>query len=205
LKLVRYHNEEKEHYGVLAKSKVICLPRLAKRLNKKLPQLLEGFIASGAKSIETAEKLLENATENDVEHVTSAINEVTLLAPIASPPKIVCLGLNYQDHAAEQKAAIPNEPIIFIKPHTTIIGPGENIVKPSFVKKLDYEAELAIVIGRKAKKSPSFRGGITHLRIHSSERCFSARHPIQGQAVDQRKKLRHFRSNRTMHNHSKPA
>jgi acylpyruvate hydrolase len=159
LKLVRYHNEEKEHYGVLAKSKVICLPRLAKRLNKKLPQLLEGFIASGAKSIETAEKLLENATENDVEHVTSAINEVTLLAPIASPPKIVCLGLNYQDHAAEQKAAIPNEPIIFIKPHTTIIGPGENIVKPSFVKKLDYEAELAIVIGRKAKKVPVSEAG----------------------------------------------
>jgi len=123
-------------------------------LNNKLPQRLEGFIASGAKSIETAEKLLENAAENDVERVSSAINEVTLLAPIASPPKIVCLGLNYRDHVAEQNAAIPDEPIIFIKPHTTIIGTGENIVKPSFVKKLDYEAELAVVIARKAKKVP---------------------------------------------------
>ena len=154
MKLVRYRDEEKEHYGVLTKNKVICLPRLAKRLNNKLPQRLEGFIASGAKSIETAEKLLENAAENDVERVSSAINEVTLLAPIASPPKIICLGLNYRDHVAEQNAAIPDEPIIFIKPHTTIIGTGENIVKPSFVKKLDYEAELAVVIARKAKKVP---------------------------------------------------
>ena len=154
MKLVRYRDEEKEHYGILTKNKVICLPRLAKRLNKKLPQRLEGFIASGAKDIETAEKLLENAAENDVERVSSAINEVTLLAPIASPPKIVCLGLNYRDHVVEQNAAIPDEPIIFIKPHTTIIGTGENIVKPSFVKKLDYEAELAVVIARKAKKVP---------------------------------------------------
>jgi 2-keto-4-pentenoate hydratase/2-oxohepta-3-ene-1,7-dioic acid hydratase in catechol pathway len=152
LKLVRYRDEEKEHYGVLTKNKVICLPRLAKRLNKELPHFLEGFIASGARSIETAEKLLENAAENDVERVSSSINEVTLLAPIASPPKIICLGLNYRDHVVEQNAAIPDEPIIFIKPHTTIIGPHENIVKPSFVKKLDYEAELAIVIARKAKK-----------------------------------------------------
>jgi 2-keto-4-pentenoate hydratase/2-oxohepta-3-ene-1,7-dioic acid hydratase in catechol pathway len=154
LKFVRYRHKKREHYGVLTNNKVICLPRLAIRLNKKLPELLEGFITSGAKSIETAEKLLENAAENDVEHASSSINEVTLLAPIASPPKIVCLGLNYQDHAAEQNAAIPDEPIIFIKPHTTIIGPDENIVKPSSVKKLDYEAELAIVIGRKAKNIP---------------------------------------------------
>jgi 2-keto-4-pentenoate hydratase/2-oxohepta-3-ene-1,7-dioic acid hydratase in catechol pathway len=154
LKFVRYRDKEKEHYGVLTNNKVICLPRLAIRLNKKLPKLLEGFITLGAKSIETAEKLLEKATENDIEHASSPINEATLLAPIASPPKIVCLGLNYQDHATEQNIATPDEPIIFIKPHTTIIGPHENIVKPSSVKKLDYEAELAIVIGRKAKNIP---------------------------------------------------
>jgi 2-keto-4-pentenoate hydratase/2-oxohepta-3-ene-1,7-dioic acid hydratase in catechol pathway len=79
---------------------------------------------------------------------------VTLLAPIVSPPKIVCLGLNYRDHAAEQNVAVPDEPIIFIKPHTTIIGPNENIIKPSFVKQLDYEAELAVLMGRKAKNVP---------------------------------------------------
>lgn len=122
-------------------------------MNEELPELLEDFITLGAKSVETAEKLLEKATENDIKHA-SLVNEVTLLAPIASPPKIVCLGLNYRDHAAEQNAPIPDEPIIFIKPHTTIIGPNENVVKPSFVKQLDYEAELAVVMGRKGKNVP---------------------------------------------------
>jgi acylpyruvate hydrolase len=154
LKLVCYRHGEGEHYGVLINNKVICLLRLAKRLNTELPELLEEFIALGARGIETVEKLLGKATENDVKHASSPVNEVTLLATIASPPKIVCLGLNYRDHAAEQKATIPDEPVIFIKPHTTVIGPNESIVKPSFVKKLDYEAELAIVMGRKAKNVP---------------------------------------------------
>ncbi|MEM2567692.1 MAG: fumarylacetoacetate hydrolase family protein, partial [Candidatus Bathyarchaeia archaeon] len=82
------------------------------------------------------------------------VNGIRLLAPIARPPKIICLGLNYRDHAAEQNAQIPDEPIIFLKPNTTIIGPNENIVKPKFIKELDYEAELAIVIGRKGKNVP---------------------------------------------------
>jgi 2-keto-4-pentenoate hydratase/2-oxohepta-3-ene-1,7-dioic acid hydratase in catechol pathway len=120
-------------------------------MNEKLPEHLQDFIAFGTKSIEDAEKLLKNANENEVRNVSLKVNEITPLAPIAFPPKIVCLGLNYRAHAAEQGRDIPDEPIIFIKPHTTIIGPNENIIKPSFVKQLDYEAELAIVIGRKAK------------------------------------------------------
>jgi len=154
LKLVRYHGEEREHYGVLINNKITCMPRLAKHLNKELPELLEEFIALGAKGVKTAERLFEKATEPDIKHTSSLVNEVTLLAPVTAPPKIVCLGLNYRDHAEEQNAAIPDEPIIFIKPHTTIIGPNENIVKPSFVKQLDYEAELAVLIGRKAKNVP---------------------------------------------------
>ena len=151
MKLVRYHKEERENYGVLTNNKVICLPSLAKRLNSQLPELFKEFITLGAKGVAVVERLLEKATEDNIEHASSLANEITLLAPIAFPPKIVCLGLNYRDHISEQNAATPDEPVIFIKPHTTIIGPNENIVKPSFVKKLDYEAELAIVIGRKGK------------------------------------------------------
>jgi 2-keto-4-pentenoate hydratase/2-oxohepta-3-ene-1,7-dioic acid hydratase in catechol pathway len=150
VRLARYLDEMRENYGVLTSDKITCLPRLAKRLDTQLPELFRDFIASGIGS-ETAEKQFSEATKEDVESVSRPINEVTLLSPIDFPPKIVCLGLNYRDHAAEQNAAIPNEPVIFMKPHTAIIGPNENIVKPSFVKKLDYEAELAIVMGRKAK------------------------------------------------------
>ena len=154
LKLVRYHKEERENYGVLMDNKVVCLPRLAKRLNSQLPELLREFITLGLRGVESADRLLDKALENEIEQASLLVNEVTLLAPIAFPPKIVCLGLNYRDHISEQNAAVPDEPIIFIKPHTTIIGPNENIVKPSFVEKLDYEAELAVVMGRKVKNVP---------------------------------------------------
>jgi 2-keto-4-pentenoate hydratase/2-oxohepta-3-ene-1,7-dioic acid hydratase in catechol pathway len=73
------------------------------------------------------------------------------LSPIPFPPKIICLGLNYFDHAAETKSDIPDEPIIFMKPHTAITGPNQAVIKPQFVKELDYEGELCIVVGKTAK------------------------------------------------------
>ncbi len=77
--------------------------------------------------------------------------EMRLLAPIASPPKILCLGLNYVTHVTETNMERPDEPVIFMKPHTAIAGPDEKIIKRPFVKQLDYEGELAIVIGKTAK------------------------------------------------------
>lgn len=122
-------------------------------MNRQLPEALEEFIAQEEKCVQTAEKMIKNASKNYVKS-TPSINEITLLAPIVSPPKIICLGLNYRDHIKEQNAALPREPIIFIKPHTTIIGPNDVIVKPRIAKNLDYEAELAVVMGRKAKNVP---------------------------------------------------
>jgi 2-keto-4-pentenoate hydratase/2-oxohepta-3-ene-1,7-dioic acid hydratase in catechol pathway len=151
MKLIRYRDGEGEKYGALVGDRIICLPKLAKLAKKKLPDHLEKFVTLGANGIKKAEKLMENADESNIKYASSYINEITLLAPIIFPPKIICLGLNYKDHAAEQNAPIPDEPIIFLKPRTTIIGPNEKIVKPSFVNQLDYEAELAVVIGGKAK------------------------------------------------------
>jgi 2-keto-4-pentenoate hydratase/2-oxohepta-3-ene-1,7-dioic acid hydratase in catechol pathway len=105
----------------------------------------------GKKSLETAERLLKEADNTSIEDVSVPMSAASLLAPIASPPKILCLGLNYRDHATETNARIPDEPIIFMKPHTAIIGPNQKIIKPKFVKELDYEGELAIVMGRTAK------------------------------------------------------
>ncbi len=73
-----------------------------------------------------------------------------LLAP-AQPSKIVALGLNYRDHAHELGMPLPSEPLIFLKPPSAIIGPEEEIILPPQSKRVDYEAELAIVIGRAAK------------------------------------------------------
>lgn len=151
MKLIRYHDKKEENYGVLRDNWAVSLPALAKQLNENLPKHLEQFINLGSQAIRKAEKLVESAQKKDFEHASIPIDKITLLAPIPFPPKIICLGLNYRDHASEQNAPIPDEPIIFMKPHTTIIGPNENIVKPSFVEQLDYEAELAVVIGKKAK------------------------------------------------------
>jgi len=73
-----------------------------------------------------------------------------LLAPV-SPSKIVCVGLNYKDHAAEQKKALPEEPVLFLKPPSSIIGPGAAIEVPAWAGRVDHEAELGVVIGRRAR------------------------------------------------------
>ena len=76
-----------------------------------------------------------------------------VLSPVL-PSKVVCIGLNYKDHAAEQNKPLPTEPLMFIKPSTSVIGPGEAIVLPDGVGRVDHEAEVAVVIGRRATRVP---------------------------------------------------
>ena len=79
-----------------------------------------------------------------------ALKQVVLLAPVI-PSKIVAVGLNYRDHAQEVNAPIPEEPILFLKPPTTLIGPDDPIVYPAISERLDYEAELGIVIKKRCR------------------------------------------------------
>jgi len=79
-----------------------------------------------------------------------SLNDVELLAP-CQPSKIVCVGLNYTEHARELKMEIPDEPILFLKPPSAIIGPGEEIVYPPSSQQVDYEGELGVVIGKRCK------------------------------------------------------
>ncbi|TCJ19590.1 FAA hydrolase family protein [Flaviaesturariibacter flavus] len=75
---------------------------------------------------------------------------VRLAAPFARPSKIICIGLNYADHARETKAQIPSEPIVFFKSTTALVGPNDDIMIPRGSEKTDWEVELAVVIGKKA-------------------------------------------------------
>ena len=72
-------------------------------------------------------------------------------APVPRPGKIICIGLNYRDHAAESNIAIPEKPVVFSKFSSAVVAPGEPVVLPSTSRQVDYEAELAVVIGRRAK------------------------------------------------------
>jgi 2-keto-4-pentenoate hydratase/2-oxohepta-3-ene-1,7-dioic acid hydratase in catechol pathway len=78
-------------------------------------------------------------------------DRVQFHAPIVDPRKIICVGLNYKDHAAESGAPIPKEPILFSKYATALIGHGETIVLPKVSQEVDYEAELVIAVGKKGR------------------------------------------------------
>ena len=86
---------------------------------------------------------------------TLKLSDVKLLAPVIPRSKVVCIGKNYADHAAEMGSVVPTEPIIFIKPNTSVIGPNETIVWPNMSERVDHEVELAIVIGRICKEVPA--------------------------------------------------
>ena len=84
-------------------------------------------------------------------------SSVTLLAPIPRPPKLICIGLNYRDHAIESKMEIPKVPTVFSKFPSAVIGPGDPIVLPKNSTQPDYEAEFAFVIGRGGRHIPAER------------------------------------------------
>jgi 2-keto-4-pentenoate hydratase/2-oxohepta-3-ene-1,7-dioic acid hydratase in catechol pathway len=86
---------------------------------------------------------------------TYDLSQVTLLAPIPRPPKLICAGLNYRDHAAETRMEIPKVPTIFCKFTNIVIGPGQPIVLPKVSDRVDYEAEFAFVIGRGGRYIPA--------------------------------------------------
>jgi 2-keto-4-pentenoate hydratase/2-oxohepta-3-ene-1,7-dioic acid hydratase in catechol pathway len=85
--------------------------------------------------------------------VRGGLDGVRVLAPV-TPSKIVFVGLNYKDHAAETGKALPAEPLIFIKPPSAVIGPGDPIRLPPGVGRVDHEAELGVVIGQRAHRVP---------------------------------------------------
>ncbi|MEV7970579.1 fumarylacetoacetate hydrolase family protein [Sphaerisporangium sp. NPDC088356] len=102
----------------------------------------------------------EFLAEGGVERVRSALSEGGLPevepyarvgAPVARPGKIVCIGLNYSDHAEETGAAIPAEPVVFMKASNTLVGPDDEVLVPRHSVKTDYEVELAVIVGRTAR------------------------------------------------------
>ena len=94
--------------------------------------------------------------------------------PIAVPSKIICIGLNYRDHAAESGMAIPERPLIFSKWPNTLIGPGDAIVLPTLSDQVDYEAELGVVIGTRAAKV-AVADALAHVKGYCCTNDVSAR------------------------------
>lgn len=111
-----------------------------------LPSTMRQLLAAGLASLKAVQKAAEqpNAVKYPAE-------QTKLLAPIPDPQKIICLGLNYRDHAIESGSPIPKEPVLFSKYATALIGHGDAIVLPPVSQEVDYEAELVIVVGKRGR------------------------------------------------------
>jgi acylpyruvate hydrolase len=111
-----------------------------------LPASMLSLLQGGEDALERARRALASATS---QHETPRAG-VTLLPPVPNPAKIACIGLNYRDHAAEVKMELPQHVTVFAKWPNTLIGDGAPIVIPSLSHRVDYEAELAFAIGKRA-------------------------------------------------------
>jgi 2-keto-4-pentenoate hydratase/2-oxohepta-3-ene-1,7-dioic acid hydratase in catechol pathway len=114
-------------------------------------QSLVEVIGSGTEGRSRIETFLDSPPEK----AKRLLRDVQLLAPIPRPRKLICVGLNYRDHANETGAQIPKVPTIFNKFPTAVIGPGANVVLPKVSKSPDYEAEFAFVIGEGGRNIPA--------------------------------------------------
>ena len=147
MKLVTFSYEGKTRIGALqtrdGRETVVDL----NRADPQLPTDMIEFLKGGAGTLQLAQKAVAGASAAAVLERSA----VTLKAPIPRPGKIICLGLNYRDHAEESNQPLPKHPIVFSKFANTVIGPGEAIVLPKISDQVDYEAEFGVVIGRQAK------------------------------------------------------
>lgn len=134
-----------ETYGIISPDGKSIITKLdfQEQTGVPIPQTIKEFIVRGW--IDEVKKYL-----NDL-NFSNKINNTDLLAPIPDPSKIICLAFNYYDHARDAGLTPSNEPVIFIKPRTTLNHPFNDIVCPYFVERLDYEAELAVIIGKNTK------------------------------------------------------
>ena len=98
-------------------------------------------------------RLAAAVATGDLPEQRNAVNE-RIRAPVARPGKIVCIGLNYHDHARETNAHIPAEPVVFMKASNTVVGPNDEVLVPRMFTKTDWEVELAVVVGHKARYLP---------------------------------------------------
>lgn len=117
------------------------------RADPNLPRSMKALLSAGAQALDAARAATESGE-------LIARGKAKRLAPIPHPEKIICIGLNYADHAAESGAQIPIQPIVFCKFATAVAADGDAIVLPRSSNKVDYEAELVAVIGRGGRDIP---------------------------------------------------
>ena len=142
MKFVTYKdNDQQSQTGVIDNGKVYSLPTDA------FPEMLS-VVAHRDAAVKAANAAIASQAGTPVEGIT-------LLAPIARPPRVFCIGLNYASHASESQMAVQAVPTVFLKLSSSVIGPNEPVILPKNSTQPDYEAELAVVIGKPGYRIPA--------------------------------------------------
>src|SRR5258706_14310749 len=136
MKLIRFGEQGKEKPGIIIDEKFYDTSPLTGDYN-------EEFFGSGG--LDRLQKFIDQ----NGKQLPEVPKDVRLGSPVARPSKIICIGLNYADHARETGAATPTEPIIFFKSTTALSGPNDDIIIPKNSTKTDWEVELALAISKK--------------------------------------------------------
>jgi len=143
MKIARLSYENNETYGFVNGDKVSTKDEITYLTGVPIPQNVKDFLFDG----------WYDEIKNRVKDLPYAenISKYKILSPIPNPNKIICLAFNYVDHAREQGLKAPEDPAIVIKPRTALNSTNSDIICPDFVKQLDYEIELALIIGKNCK------------------------------------------------------
>ncbi|MGN6709337.1 MAG: fumarylacetoacetate hydrolase family protein, partial [Candidatus Nitrosocosmicus sp.] len=147
MKIARLRSKDSiETYGIVSNDgkKLITKEQIQERTGIPIPPNIKEFLFGGwLDEINIRKKELE---------FDILVDDVELLSPLPNPPKIICLAFNYYDHARDAGLTPTEEPVIFLKPSTALNSPYGTVISPSYVKWLDYEAEIAVIMGKKIKK-----------------------------------------------------
>ena len=143
MKIARLLQNGNETYGLVRDGNVVTKDNIVNQTGIPLPLGIMDFLFEGWYN-EIRDKISAISFQDKLE-------KFTLLHPLPNPPKIICLTFNYPKHAKEQNYESTKEPVIFMKPRTTLCGTRSEISCPNFVKQLDYEIELAVIIGKTCK------------------------------------------------------
>jgi acylpyruvate hydrolase len=150
MRLVTYHGEGGFRSGILVGEAVVDTEAAARqaRTGEELDWSSNRAVVQAPPEQRDA---VAQAAHEDLETAGMPLSQVKLGPPIPDPEKILCMGLNYRDHAAESGMDLPKKPVFFAKFRNSLVGPHDQIVLPEASEKVDYEAELAVVIGRRCR------------------------------------------------------
>lgn len=174
LKLVNIKEESKYILGIVTDQGILDIRRAAEYFSLSVPYKMEEIIESWTNSSNDVVKLLAKSQTEKVEKLFLPEAEATYAPCVTNPEKIICVGLNYLDHADESKMEVPLSPVIFSKFNNALAAHNQEILLPQGAKQFDYEAELVIVIGKTAENVSS-ENAISHIFGYTIGNDLSAR------------------------------